>query len=63
MGPFDHVPPYLPVQGLSFLAKKIVGDRQLSDLGMQVTNRIFGDLGDSGGLTTTLKDPCSAFFP
>ena len=42
---FDHLPPHLPVQGLSFRDKKIVGDCQLPDPGVPLPDRLLVDLG------------------
>jgi len=35
---------------------KIVGDGQLSDLGMQITDRVLGNLGSGRRLASPLKD-------
>jgi len=51
---FNHLAPHLPAQGLSFLAKKIVGDGQLPDLGMEIFNLLFVNLRCFS--TTALKD-------
>ena len=41
---FNHPASHFSIQGLSFLAKKIIGHRQLSDLGMQIADRVFINL-------------------
>jgi len=63
MGSFDDAVPHFPIQGLSFLTPKIMGDGHLSDPAMQVTDRALDDHGRRSRLTTTLKEACGTLQP
>jgi hypothetical protein len=49
----------LPDPGLELSGQRMIGHSRLSDLGVQVTDRFFSNLGRRS-LSVTFKDPCGA---